>query len=88
VYLSKGRQHAAKAFRTGNSIVISIPKDILDELKLSEGESVSVELNSKQRQIVICPVESPLAVGVDETFARQVDGFFKEYRPALEALAK
>jgi antitoxin component of MazEF toxin-antitoxin module len=37
-----------KLFRTGNSIVISIPKDILDKLKLSEGKSVSVELDSKQ----------------------------------------
>jgi antitoxin MazE len=77
-----------KIFRTGNSIVVSIPKDILDELKLSEGEDVSVELDSKQRQIVISPVEKPLAVGVDEAFARQVDEFIKEYRPALEALAK
>ena len=49
---------------------------------------MSVELDSKQRQIVVSPVESPLAVGVDETFARPVDGFIKEYRPALEALAK
>ena len=77
-----------KIFRTGNSIVVSIPKDILDELKLSEGEDVSVELDSKQRQIVISPVEKPLVVGVDEAFARQVDEFINEYRPALEALAK
>jgi antitoxin MazE len=77
-----------KIFRTGNSMVVSIPKDILDELKLSEGEDVSVELDRKQRQIVISRVEKPLAVGVDETFVRQVDEFIKEYRPALEALAK
>ena len=77
-----------KIFRTGNSIVVSIPKDILDELKLSEGEDVSVELDSKHRQIVIAPIEKPLTVGVDETFARQVDEFIKEYRPALEALAR
>ena len=77
-----------KIFRTGNSIVVSIPKDILDKLDLSEGEDVSVELDSQQRQILISPVEIPLAVGVDETFARQVDEFIKEYRPALEALAK
>jgi putative addiction module antidote len=77
-----------KIFRTGNSIVVSIPKDILDELQLSEGEDVSVELDSQQRQIVISPVEKPLAVGIDETFARQVDDFINEYRPALEALAK
>ncbi len=77
-----------KLFRTGNSIVVSIPKHILDELNLSEGEDVSVELDGKQGQIVISPVEKPLEVGVDETFARQVDEFIKEYRTALEALAK
>jgi antitoxin MazE len=77
-----------KIFRTGNSMVVSIPKDILDELELSEGEDVSIELDSQQRQIVISPVEKPLAVGVDESFARQVDEFIKQYRPALEALAK
>jgi antitoxin MazE len=77
-----------KIFRTGNSMVVSIPKDILDELDLSEGEDVSVELDSQQRQILISPIEKPLAVGVDEIFARQVDEFIKEYRPALEALAK
>ena len=77
-----------KIFRTGNRIVVSIPKDILDELKLSEGDDVSIELDSQQRQIVISPIDRPLAVGVDETFARQVDEFIKEYRPALEALAK
>lgn len=77
-----------KIFKTGNSIVVSIPKDILDELKLSEGEDVSVELDSNHRQIVIAPIEKPLTVSVDETFARQVDEFIKEYRPALEALAR
>jgi antitoxin MazE len=77
-----------KIFRTGNSIVVSIPKDILDQLELSEGEDVSVELDRQQRQIVISPVEKPIAVGIDETFAKQVDDFIKEYRPALKALAK
>jgi putative addiction module antidote len=77
-----------KIFRTGNSIVVSIPKDILDELELSEGEDVSIEVDRQQRQIVISPVEKPLAAGIDEIFAKQVDAFIKEYRPALEALAK
>ena len=77
-----------KIFRTGNSMVVSIPKDILDELQLSEGEDVSVELDTQQRQIVISPVEKPAAAGIDETFARQVDDFIEKYRPALEALSK
>ena len=77
-----------KIFRTGNSIVVSIPKDILDQLELSEGADVSIEFDSQQRQIVISPVEKSLAGGIDENFARQVDEFIKQYRPALEALAK
>ena len=77
-----------KIFRTGNSIVVSLPKDILDTLQLSEGEDVTVELDAEQRQIVISPVEKAITPGIDETFAKQVDDFIKTYRPALEALAK
>jgi len=77
-----------KIFKTGNSIVVSIPKDILEQLELSEGEDVTIELDREQRQIVISPVDKPLAVSVNEEFARQVNDFIEEYRPALEALAK
>ena len=77
-----------KIFKTGNSIVVSIPKDILEQLDLSEGEDVTIELDREQRQIVISPIDKPLAVSVDEEFARQVNDFIAEYRPALEALAK
>jgi putative addiction module antidote len=77
-----------KIFKTGNSIVVSIPKDILEQLDLSEGEDVSVELDREQRQIVISPVEKPLDVSLNEEFARQVNDFIEEYRSALEALAK
>ena len=77
-----------KIFRTGNSMVVSIPRDILDELQLSEGEDVSVELDSQQRQIVISPVEKSVPTRIDEVFAKQVDDFIEKYRPALEALAK
>ena len=77
-----------KIFRAGNSMVVSIPKDILDELQLSEGEDVSVELVSQQRQIVISPVEKAVSTGIDEVFAKQVDDFIEKYRPALDALAK
>ncbi|MBN1453290.1 MAG: AbrB/MazE/SpoVT family DNA-binding domain-containing protein [Anaerolineales bacterium] len=77
-----------KIFKTGNSIVVSIPKDILEQLELSEGEDVSVELDREQRQIVISPVEKPLAVSVNEEFTRQINDFIEEYRPAMEALAK
>jgi putative addiction module antidote len=78
-----------KVFKTGNSVVISLPKDALELLGISEGSDVSIDLDRENRQIVISSAEGPLAVaGVDEQFAQQVAEFIDQYRPALEALAK
>ena len=78
-----------RLFKTGNSVVLSIPKEILESLGVADGESVSLELDRQQRRVIITPVEKPLAIaGVDEDFARQVNEFIEQYRPALEELAK
>ncbi len=78
-----------KVFRTGNSVVVSLPKDALEYLGLEEGTDVSVDLDREKRQIVITPIETPLATaGVDESFAHQVAEFIEQYRPALETLAQ
>jgi putative addiction module antidote len=76
-----------KVFKTGNSVVVSVPKEALDFLGLTEGSEVSIELDRERRQVIISPVDTTLP-GVDETFARQVAEFIEQYRPALEALAK
>jgi antitoxin component of MazEF toxin-antitoxin module len=76
-------------FKTGNSIVLSLPKEILDNLGVKVGESINLELDSEQRWVNLTPVEKPIAItGVNEDFARQVDEFIHQYRPALEELAK
>ena len=75
-----------KIFKTGNSMVVSLSKELLDALQLSEGSEVSIELNLAQGQIIMMPT-TPTADGVDILFARQVADFIEEYRPALEALA-
>ena len=78
-----------RLFKTGNSIVLSLPREMLDSLGVADGESVSVELDRELRQVIIKPVEKPLKVtGVDEHFARQVNEFIEQYRPALEELAR
>jgi putative addiction module antidote len=77
-----------KLFKTGNSIVVSLPKDIIEPLGVSEGADVSVELDRENGQIIIRPVEHPIVGDIDEDFARQLAEFIEEYRPALEALAK
>lgn len=78
-----------RLFKTGNSVVISLPKNILESLGLANGETVWLELDREKHCIVITPSEKPLAIsGVDEDFARQVNEFIEQYRPALEELAK
>ncbi len=76
-----------KVFRTGNSTVVSLPREALDFLRLEEGADVSVELDRENYRIVITPSELPLA-GIDEDFAHQVAEFIEQYRPALKALAR
>jgi putative addiction module antidote len=78
-----------KVFKTGNSVVVSLPKDIIEYLHINEGTEVNVELDREKHQIVITPTEPPLAIaGLDPEFAHQVAEFIEQYRPALEELAK
>lgn len=77
-----------KLFKTGNSIVVSLPKDMIETLGVSEGAAVSVELDRENQQIIIRPAEHPIAGSIDEDFARQLTEFIEQYRPALEALAR
>ena len=78
-----------KVFRAGNSVVISLPRAALEYLDIHEGEEVEVNLDRENRQVILKPVEMPQAVsGVDEKFALQVAEFIKQYRRALEQLAK
>ncbi len=78
-----------RLFKTGNSIVLSLPKEVLEDLGIKDGGSVNLELDHNQRRVIITPVESPVAIaGVNPDFARQVDAFIEQYRPALDELAK
>ena len=76
-----------KIFKTGNSLVISLPRESLQRLGLQEGSEVNVIVDEDNGRIVIEPLRPPLA-DIDATFAQQLDDFIETYRPALEALAK
>ena len=75
-------------FKTGNSVVLSLPKEYLDALNLDAGEQVTLELDGEKKRIIVAPVEKPPLAEIDRSFARQVDEFIEQYRPALEELAK
>jgi putative addiction module antidote len=76
-----------KIFRTGNSTVVSLPAEVLEQVGLTLGDSVSVVADPEQRQIIIAPIEAPLP-GVRPDLLERVDRFIEQYRPALETLAK
>ncbi len=75
-----------KLFKSGNSIVLSLPRAFLQVLSLEDGSEVSVSLDRERGAIIVAPPARALP-GVDTEFARQVAQFIEEYRPALEALA-
>ncbi len=75
-----------KLFRTGNSVVVSLPKYELGLLGMEVGSHVTVSLDREHGQLVIAPAEE--SAGVDEQFSRHVAEFVDRYRPALRALAE
>ncbi|HFQ93550.1 MAG TPA: AbrB/MazE/SpoVT family DNA-binding domain-containing protein [Anaerolineae bacterium] len=76
-----------KIFKTGNSFVISLPRESLQLLGLQEGSEVNVAVDQDEGRIIIERAHPPLA-DIDAEFAQQLNDFIEQYRPALEALAK
>ena len=77
-----------KLFRSGNSIVLALPREVIESLGVSEGDLMTVELDRDARQVIITPAQRDEIAGVDQTFDRQVAEFIEEYRPALEELSR
>jgi len=77
-----------KIFKTRNSLVVSLPKEFVQQAGLREGSEVSIVVDPDSKQITIEAAAPPVEDGVDAEFAQQLDTFIDLYRPALEALAK
>lgn len=78
-----------KVFRTGNSMVISLPREALEYLDIREGTEIELNLDRENRELILKPLGISLAgSGVDEKFALQVSEFIEKYRPALQKLAE
>ncbi|MGB1249105.1 MAG: AbrB/MazE/SpoVT family DNA-binding domain-containing protein [Candidatus Promineifilaceae bacterium] len=76
-----------KIFKTGNSLVISLPKESLQQLGLTEGSTLNIAFDPKSQQIILEPVVT-LVDDIDAELTQQLDQFIDQYRPALDALAK
>lgn len=75
-----------KIFKSGNSLVVSLPKESLQMLGLEEGSAVSIRVDANHNHIVIAPEQQ--TIEIDAEFFQQLNDFIEQYRPALEALAK
>ena len=62
---------------------MTIPKEILKEMKLKAGDKVTVEFDKKKGNLVIKP-----SIEIDQELLDWTEKFIEEYRPALDALAK
>lgn len=76
-----------KIFKTGNSIVVSLPQEYLDALGAELGTEVQLELDRKNYRVILKPVNQAMEeAGINVEFAEQLDTFIEAYQPALENL--
>ncbi len=78
-----------RIIKIGKDLVVTLPENIVERLQLTEGDGVSLSVDSGKNRILIQPVEhSPDLEDIDQEFATQVSEFIKDCKPALEELAK
>jgi putative addiction module antidote len=77
---------AQKIIKIGKSTGVTIPKEILGEMKLKAGDRVTVEYDKRRSSLVIKQKDelSPRL----EKIARLTHNFIERYRKDLEELAK
>jgi len=78
-----------KIFKIGSNLFVSLPKDAIDEMLISEGTVVNVYYDRTTDKLIIEPIDSDQALeGNDEEFEKQISEFIEQYRSALGQLGK
>lgn len=78
-----------RLYRTGNAVVVTIPKASLKQLDLKEGSQVIVETDADAQTITILvnKDKKPKST-VTPRFLKWMESFNNQYGPALQELAK
>lgn len=79
-----------RLFKTGNSVVLSLPREILESMSLIDGDEVSLALDEDNgRRLIVTKVEKTTpATGVDADFSGHLEEFINQYRTELEELSR
>lgn len=78
---------AQKIIKIGSSVGITIPKDILERVRISAGDIVQVEVSNDSRRITIEPLRTSVPI-VDPKLIAWTDSFIETNRTLLERLSK
>ncbi len=74
-----------KLYKNGNSVAVTIPRQYLDELNLTEGSEVVVE--KKGSELRIASKTKSLVPDVDTKFMAMLDSFVTDHEDVLKKLA-
>jgi putative addiction module antidote len=77
-----------KVFRSGNSLVLSLPEEVIRHLGVQAGDEVQIDLEPGKRQVILTPNLPIASAGVDEEFHQRAMAFIHEHRELLERLAE
>ncbi|TSC89370.1 MAG: hypothetical protein G01um10145_527 [Microgenomates group bacterium Gr01-1014_5] len=75
-----------KLYKNGNSVAVTIPKQVLRELDLRDGTKVVVE--KRGQEVVLKSARKVKAPGVDAKFMKMVDEFMLGHEDVLAELAR
>lgn len=77
-----------RVFKAGNSLVVAVPKKLLEAVGLEEGSPVTFEVPEEKREIVIKPLQLREELPRERQFALLVEDFIDKYEGLLRELAK
>ena len=78
-----------KIIKVENELYLPLPDEITQALQLKEGSEVTVSVDSEKNQIMIQSLSQSTDLGkINLEFAEQVTTFIRDYKPALDQLAK
>jgi len=78
-----------RIIKAGKGLALPLPENITEALQLKEGSEVTVSVDPEKKQILIQFLGQSTDLGnINLEFVEQVTTFIKDYKPALDKLAK
>ena len=78
-----------RIIKAGKGLALPLPENITEALQLKEGSEVTVSVDPQKKQILIQSLRQSTDLGdINLEFVEQVSTFIRDYKPALDQLAK